>query len=174
MKDDGRAFIIGRSQFAESAVPFILAAVALLVAIVYGAVRLYQTVAVQFGTAAAVITLLACIAIVAWLIVSAVRRYRAVHGVRAGGERILSLDGPWGALRIDADKKMGTLSVDARETRFVFSDVVSATPAQDGQRWTLALQLAHNAQPAWTVPMPDRGTALRWAKIFRLANSHKL
>jgi hypothetical protein len=155
-------------------VPLILLALALLVAIVYGAVRLYEFVALRFGSGAAVATILVCVVIVVWLVVSALRRYRAVHGVRVGGERIVAISGTWGELRLDADRKMGSLSVDARETHFVFSDVESAHPVQDAGRWSLVLLLAHNSQREWSIPMPDRGMAQRWTKIFRLAHSQRL
>lgn len=154
--------------------PFLLAAFALLVAIVWGAVRLYDTVAAQFGTPAAVIVLAACVLLVVWAIAAMVARYRAVHGVRVGGERHLSIRGPWGELRLDADRKMGTLSLDGAETRFVFSDIAGAHPVGENGRWTLALELAHNKQQHWTIPMPDRRIAQRWTKIFNLAHSHKL
>jgi hypothetical protein len=162
------------SSFSGPDVPLILLALALLAAIVYGAVRLYEFVALHFGSGAAVVTILACVMIVVWLVVNALRRYRAVHGVRVGGERIIVISGTWGALRLDADRRMGSLSVDAHETHFVFSDVESAHPVQDAGRWALVLLLAHNRQRKWSIPMPDRGTARRWTKIFRLASSHRL
>ncbi|WP_087688743.1 hypothetical protein [Pandoraea sp. PE-S2R-1] len=154
--------------------PFILLGLVVLAGIVYGAVRLYGEVAMRFGTPAAVVTIAVCVLIVIWLVVDAVRRYRAVHGVRRNGERVVSIEGEWGALRLDADRKMGTIRVGERVSRFVFSDVTSAHPVTDNGRWTLVLELAHNAQAQWAVPMPNRTLAQRWTKIFRLANSHRL
>ncbi|MFJ2992042.1 hypothetical protein [Pandoraea sp. NPDC087047] len=154
--------------------PFILLALVVLAGIIYGAVRLYAAVALQFGTFAAVATIVVCVLIVAWLVADAVRRYRAVHGVRRDGKRLVRVSGEWGELTLDADRKMGTLRVDGRETRFVFSDVTSAHPVSEGGRWSLTLELAHNTQPSWRVPMPGRALAQRWTKIFRLANAHRL
>ncbi|MCI3205867.1 MULTISPECIES: hypothetical protein [Pandoraea] len=154
--------------------PFILLALVVLAGIVYGAVRLYAAVALQFGTLAAVATIVVCVLIVVWLVVDAVRRYRAVHGVRRDGKRLVSVSGAWGELTLDADRKMGTLRVDGRETRFVFSDVTSAHPVSEGGQWSLTLDLAHNAQPSWRVPMSGRALAQRWTKIFRLASAHRL
>ncbi|AKC72387.1 hypothetical protein [Pandoraea oxalativorans] len=154
--------------------PFILLALVVMAGIVYGAVRLYAAVALYFGTLAAVATIVVCVLIVVWLVVDAVRRYRALHGVRRDGKRLVSVSGEWGELTLDAERKMGTLRVDGHETRFVFSDVTSAHPVNEGGRWSLALELAHNAQSSWRVPMPDRALAQRWTKIFRLVNAHRL
>ncbi|MDR3399038.1 MAG: hypothetical protein P4M06_15945 [Pandoraea sp.] len=154
--------------------PFILLALVVLAGIVYGAVRLYAAVALRFGTLAAVATIAVCVLIVVWLVVDAVRRYRAVHGVRRDGKRLVSVLGEWGELTLDADRKMGTMRVDGHETRFVFSDVSSAHPVSEGGRWWLVLELAHNAQANWRVPMSGRSLAQRWTKIFRLANAHRL
>jgi hypothetical protein len=155
-------------------VPFVLLALVVLAGIGYGAVRLYAAVALRFGTLAAVATIGACVLIVVWLVVDAVRRYRAVHGIRRDGKRLVRVSGNWGELALDADRKMGELRVDGRQTRFVFSDVTSAHPVSDGGQWSLAIELAHNAQPSWQVPMPGRAAAQRWTKIFRLANAHRL
>ena len=154
--------------------PFILLALVVLAGIIYGAVRLYAAVALRFGTLAAVATIVVCVLIVVWLVVDAVRRYRAVHGVRRDGKRLVSVGSEWGELTLDADRKMGTIRVDGRETRFVFSDVTSAHPVSEAGRWSLTLELAHNAQASWRVPMPGRSVAQRWTKIFRLASTHRL
>ncbi|AJC23424.1 hypothetical protein [Pandoraea pulmonicola] len=154
--------------------PFILLALVVLAGIVYGAVRLYAIVAMRFGTLAAVATIAMCVLVVAWFVMDAVRRYRAVHGVRREGKRLVRVAGEWGELALDADHKMGTIRVDGRETRFVFSDVASVHPVSEGGRWSLVMTLAHNTQPEWRVPMPGRALAKRWTKIFRLANAHRL
>lgn len=158
----------------EDALPFILLALVVLAGIVYGAVRLYAAVSLRFGTLAAVATIAVCVLIAVWLAGDAVRRYRAVHGVRRDGKRLVSVVGEWGELTLDADRKMGTIRVNGHETRFVFSDVSSAHPVSEGGRWWLVLELAHNAQANWRVPMPGRSLAQRWAKIFRLASAHRL
>lgn len=154
--------------------PFILLALVVLAGIVYGAVRLYAAVALRFGTLAAVATIVVCVLIVVWLVVDAVRRYRAVHGVRRDGERRVSVAGEWGELTLDAERKMGTIRVAGQAARFVFSDVSSAHPVSEGGRWWLALELAHQAQANWRVPMPGRSLAQRWTKIFRLVSAHRL
>ncbi len=154
--------------------PFILLALVVLAGIVYGAIRLYAAVALRFGTLAAIATIVVCVLIVVWLAADALRRYRAVHGVRRDGKRMVSVSGAWGELALDADRKMGSIRVDDHETRFVFSDVTSAHPVNDDGRWALVMTLAHNARADWRVPMPSRSLAQRWTKIFRLANAHRL
>lgn len=154
--------------------PFIIAALALLVAIVYGAVNLYATVAARFGALAAGAAILICAALIAGLAVCAVRRYRAVHGVTVKGERRLSLTGPWGSLNIRVEQKSGSLKLAQQAARFVFSDIESAVPAKHGKTWTLVVRLRHNARAEWILPMKNGREANRWARVFSLASAQKL
>ncbi len=94
--------------------------------------------------------------------------------MRAHGERILSIDGAWGSLRVDADHKLGTLALGDTQSRFIFADIAGAEPVSEGDGWALALRLDHNARPLWHIPMPTRVHARRWAKILTLAAQQKL
>lgn len=154
--------------------PFILLGFAVLGALIYGAIRLYQTVAAAFGAIAGAGAVVLATALLFALVAGFVRRYRAIHGVNVKGERILSLAGPWGSLRVDAEQKRGTLALDDARSRFIFADIAGAEPTNDQGTWVLALSLKHNAQPLWRIPMPTRTEARRWAKIFSLAAEQKL
>ncbi len=154
--------------------PFILFGLALIVAFVYGLVRLYQTVAAAFGAwagSAAVLVVLAALTALgmAWL-----RHYRAIHGRRIGGERVLSLAGEWGSLRLDAERKNGVLEMAGQREVLIFADIAEARPEARQGRWHVVLTLRHHKQAEWVIPVPDRNAASRWEKIFRLAAAQKL
>ncbi|WP_011301415.1 hypothetical protein [Cupriavidus necator] len=154
--------------------PFILLGLALIGALIYGLVRLYHAVADGAGTPAGGGAVALAIALLAALIADGVRRWRAIHGVRRQGERILSVGGTWGSLRIDADRKLGTVVLGDVQSRFIFADIAGAEPVTDAGTWALALRLEHNARPLWQIPMPTRTHARRWAKILALAAQQKL
>lgn len=161
-------------QAPELYVPFILLGLALIGALIYGYVRLYDTVAAAFGAVAGAGAVAFGVALLAALIADGVRRWRAIHGVRIRGERILSLDGTWGSLRVDAERKLGTVALGDAQSRFIFADIAGAEPVPDAGDWALALRLEHNARPLWQIPMPTRTHARRWAKILALAAQQKL
>jgi len=155
-------------------VPFILLGLALLGAFIYGVVQLYQNVAAAFGAlagAAAVFALLAALAAAGmrWL-----QRYRAIHGRRIGGERVIALTGEWGSLKLDAERKNGVLEMNGQRVVLIFADIAEARSVAVGGRWHVALTLRHHAPADWTIPVPDSRTAGRWAKIFKLAAAQRL
>ncbi|MFJ1254588.1 hypothetical protein [Cupriavidus sp. CuC1] len=154
--------------------PFIIAGLALIAALIYGAVRLYATVAAAYGAIAGTAAVAFCAALLAVFVASLVRRYRAIHGVKIKGERILSLEGAWGTMRVDPERKRGVLDVGGQQAKFIFADIAGASALENGGKWMLALRLEHNAQGSWHIPMASRKEALRWAKIFDLAAVQKL
>lgn len=154
--------------------PFIIAGLALIGALIYGAVRLYATVAAAYGAIAGTAAVLFCAALLVAFVASLVRRYRAIHGVKIKGERILSLEGAWGTMRVDPERKRGALDVDGQQAKFIFADIASATALENGSAWIVALRLEHQAQGSWQIPMASRKEALRWVKIFDLAAVQKL
>ena len=154
--------------------PFIIAGLALIGALIYGAVRLYAAVSAAFGWIAGTAAVVFCAALLAAFIASLVRRYRAIHGVKVKGERILSLEESWGTVRVDPERKRGLLDIDGRQTRFIFADIAGASAVENDGKWMLGVRLEHNAQSSWNIPMANRKEALRWAKIFDLAAVQKL
>lgn len=153
--------------------PLVLAFV-VLAALVYGAVALYMTAAERFGWLAGVGADLLAVALIAAVIALVVRRYRTMHGRTVDGKRVLTLEGAWGAVQLDAIQKRGSLSVGTRQARFIFTDIASARAQCVDGNWTLALRLDHNPQGDWTIPLRDRRQAQRWAKIFTLAAEQNL
>lgn len=154
--------------------PIILLGLAVIAAFVYGLVRLYQTVAAAAGTLAGTAAVLAVLAVLTALFVAWLRRYRAIHGRRVKGERILALRGDWGNLRIDAERKNGVLEMGGQRQVMIFADIDGARPEARQGHWYVVVALQHHKQAEWAIPVPDRDTANRWAKIFRLAAQQKL
>ncbi|WP_454722178.1 MULTISPECIES: hypothetical protein [Cupriavidus] len=154
--------------------PFILAGLALIGALLYGAVRLYAAVAAMAGPLAGAAAVAAGVALLVALAASLLRRYRAIHGRTIDGARVVSVAGPWGSLRIEADNKRGYLDLGGQQAKFLFADIAGATAAGNGDTWMLGLALEHNAQARWDIPMASRKDALRWEKIIGLAAAQKL
>lgn len=154
--------------------PFILLGLALIAAFVYGLALLYRNVAAAFGTLAGAGAVLAILAALTALGVAWLRRYRAVHGRRINGERVVRLEGDWGSLRLDAERKNGVLEMGGQREVLIFADIGEARPEPRQGRWFVVLTLHHHRQAEWAIPMPDRDTATRWEKIFRLAAAQKL
>ncbi|MGO4325500.1 hypothetical protein AB4Z48_06725 [Cupriavidus sp. 2TAF22] len=154
--------------------PFIIAGLALIGALIYGAVRLYAAVAAMYGSLAGTAAVATGVALLAALAASLLRRYRAIHGKKINGERVVSLAGPWGSIRIDAENKRGYLDLGGRQAKFLFADIAGAKAADIGGRWTVGLALEHHAQASWELPMASRKEALRWEKIIGLAAAQQL
>lgn len=154
--------------------PFILLGLALLGAFVYGLVRLYQCVATAFGAMAGAAAVLVVLAVLTAMFLAWLRRYRAIHGRRIRGERIVSLSGDWGSLRLDADRKNGVIEMNGQREVLIFADIAEARPEARQGRWYIVLTLRHHKQDTWAMPTPDEATAKRWATIFRLAAAQKL
>ncbi|WP_059411305.1 hypothetical protein [Cupriavidus basilensis] len=154
--------------------PFILAGLALIGALIYGAVRLYATVAALSGPLAGAAAVAAGAALLAALAAGLLRRYRAIHGRKVDGERIVAVAGSWGSLRIEADNKRGYLDLGGQQAKFLFADIAGAAAADNGGTWMLGLALEHNAQARWDIPMASRKEALRWEKIIGLAAAQRL
>jgi hypothetical protein len=155
-------------------VPFVIAGFALVAALIYGGVGLYGLVAGAFGALAGTAAVMVAAALLVAFGVALMRRYRAVHGVKVAGERVVAASGTWGAIRIDAERKRGTLSVDERKASFLFADIAGARAVSQGGAWALVLSLEHNAQAEWILPIGKRADVDRWVKIVRLAAEQKL
>jgi len=155
-------------------VPIILLGLALLGAFIYGVVLLYTKIAADFGALAGTAAVLALLAALTALGVRWFRRYRAIHGKRVNGERVLTLTGEWGSLKLDAERKNGVLEMHGQRIVLIFADIANARAVASGGKWQVDLTLHHHTPADWTIPVPDSGTAGRWAKIFKLAAVQKL
>jgi membrane protein implicated in regulation of membrane protease activity len=154
--------------------PFIIAALALVGLLIYGAIRLYAAVALVFGALAGAGAVLVAAALVVGAVASLIRRHRAIHGVNVKGQRILALCGAWGELSVDAEGKRGSVRLEGQQARFIFADIAGADPVAANGKWTLVLHLRHQSQAEWPIPMEGQGEAKRWAKIFALSITQEL
>ncbi|CAJ0811977.1 hypothetical protein [Ralstonia flaminis] len=154
--------------------PFIIAAFALVGLLIYGAVRLYVSVAAAYGAIAGGAAVLTAAALITGAVVSLIRRHRAVHGVNVKGQRIVSLSGSWGQIAVDAEQKRGSLRLHDQDARFLFADIAGADAVERDGAWSLVLRLKHQTQADWQIPMRNRQEAKRWAKIIALAATQEL
>ena len=90
------------------------------------------------------------------------------------GRRILTLEGPWGSVRVDAEHKHGLLTLHEARSRFIFADIAGAEPGGADGKWSLALRTEHNARPLWQIPMASRKGSAALGGIFTLAAAQKL
>lgn len=154
--------------------PFILLGLAVIAAFLYGLVRLYQTVSATFGELAGSIVDLAIVLTLVALGIAWLRRYRSIHGRRVKGERVLTLAGEWGTLKVDAERKNSVLEMHGQREVMIFADIDAARPEARQGRWFVVVASRLHRQGGWSIPMPDRNQADRWVKIFRLAAQQKL
>lgn len=154
--------------------PLLIAIPIVIGLIIFGAIRLYTAVAADFGWFAGVGAIALVIALAVALVAALVHRHRRIHGVRANGQRTLSLSAPWGLVEVDADHQRGRVRLDGREASFIFADIAGAKAMAHGAAWSVQLQLRHNAQAQWHLPMTDGKTARRWEKILSLAAAQRL
>ncbi len=154
--------------------PFILLGIALVVAFVYGLVRLYQAVTSASGMLAGIAAVVLVLAILTALGLGWLRRYRAIHGRRVKGERVLTLQGEWGSLKVDAERKNSVLEMNGQRQVLIFADIDDARPEARQGRWYVVVAVRHGRQGDWVVPVANRDAANLWTKIFRLAALQKL
>jgi hypothetical protein len=143
-------------------------------AFVYGVVQLYLKVAAAYGAIAGTAAVVALLAALTALAVRWLQRYRAIHGKRVNGERVLMLTGDWGSLRLDAERKNGVLEMNGRRVVLIFADIGEARAVAADGKWHIALTLHHHTPADWKIPVADGSTANRWSKIFTLAAAQKL
>ncbi|KAF7959284.1 hypothetical protein AWV80_36240, partial [Cupriavidus sp. UYMU48A] len=107
--------------------PFILLGLALIGALIYGAVRLYQTVTAAFGALAGTGAVVLAVAMLAALVTDGVRRWRAIHGVRAMASASCRSMAHGAACVSMRDHKLGTLALGDTQSRFIFADIAGAS-----------------------------------------------
>lgn len=154
--------------------PFIIFGIAVIAAFVYGLVRLYQLVTAASGMLAGVGAVVLVLAVLTALCLNWLRRYRAIHGRRVKGERVLLLHGDWGSLRVDAERKNAALETNGQRQVVIFADIDAARPEARQGRWYVIVTLRHSKPGEWVIPVASRDAASLWSKIFRLAAVQKL
>lgn len=146
----------------------------LLAAALFGLYRLYVFTAGFGGAIAAVAAVLATAAMAVGCVAFSVQRYRAVHGRRIQGERLLEASGDWGHLVVNADGRRAQLRLDGQEVDFIFGDIASVAPSANPSNPCVVLQLRTTPMRDWHIPMPNPREARRWARILTLAERRTL
>jgi hypothetical protein len=144
-------------------------------ALVYGAVRAYQSIAAHFGTGvaigAAVVAALIVIALVAWWLQ---RRRDIAPNLHGEGNWTHRVAGAWGEARLAAGKRLCEITQGEQRGAYIFADLQSAQSERDANGWHVALRVADARMPLWQLPMASEREAKRWARIFTLAIAQKL
>jgi hypothetical protein len=152
----------------------ILIALILVCAVIYGAVRAFNTLDVQFGIvvalgAAAVVALLVAVLAV-WLL----RRHRDVAPNASAGTWTHVLERGWGGLRFSAPQRLMMVTLNAVTGNYIFADLTGASVQQADQGWTVAIMVNDRAYPQWVLPMDSQHEAQRWTRVVQLAIAQKL
>jgi hypothetical protein len=152
----------------------ILVLLAVLAALIYGAVRSFDALSQHFGmqvaVAAAVVAALLLAAAVAWWW----RRWREVAPNIHEGDWTHQLVGEWGVIRLAAEKRLCEIQVDGVKGAYIFADLQRAEAQQASGGWRLAIEVKDAARPQWLVPMSGARQARQWKRIFDLAIRQKL
>lgn len=145
-----------------------------LIALIYGAVRAFDALAVRFGNDVAIGVAAVALAVVAVLVAAFVQRRREVAANLHDGDWTHGLAGDWGEVRLAAGKRLCEVRVGAGHGSYIFADLQRAQPRHEPDGWRVALQVADREHPLWLLPMRSEREAKRWARIFALAIAQRL
>lgn len=145
-----------------------------LIALIYGAVRAFDALAVRYGNDVAMGVAAVVLAVIAVLIAAFVRRRREVAANLRDGDWTHGLAGDWGEVRLAAGKRLCDVRVGAAQGSYIFADLQRAEPRRDADGWRVALHVADRQRPLWLLPVGGEREAKRWARIFTLAIGQRL
>ncbi len=152
----------------------ILVLLIVFIALIYGAVRAFDYLSLQFGLGVAVgvatVVGIAVLLAIAWWW----RRRREVAANVHGGDWTHELKGEWGEVKLAAAKRFMTVRVGDTVGQYIFADLVKAEAARAANGWQVALTVKDAKQPVWQLPMTSDRQAKQWARIFALAAAQKL
>lgn len=145
-----------------------------LIALIYGAVRAFDFLSMQFGLGVAVgvafVVSVALLLAIAWWW----RRRREVAANLRDGDWTHELKGNWGEVRLAAAKRFLKLRVGDAVGEYIFADLVQAEAVRAGEGWQVTVKVKDAARPVWHLPMTGERQARQWARIFTLAAAQKL
>ncbi|RFU48045.1 hypothetical protein [Paraburkholderia sp. DHOC27] len=152
----------------------IVVGLAVLAALIYGAVWSFDALDTHFGMGVAV----GVAVVVAALIVAAVlywlRRRREVAPNIHDGDWTHEVKGEWGMIRLAAGKRLCEIRVAGEQGAYIFADLQGAEATPVGEQWKLTVKVRDTKHPVWEVPMRDKGQAAQWQRMFGLAVQQKL
>jgi hypothetical protein len=145
-----------------------------LIALVYGAVVAFNTIAARFGIALAIIVAVVLLLLIAAALARWWQRRREVAPNVRDGDWTHRLEGPWGELKFAADKRLCDITVASEHGAYIFADIVAARPERDDSAWQVHMTVRDPKHPVWSIPMSSEREANRWARIVGLAVVQKL
>ncbi|AJK48120.1 hypothetical protein [Burkholderia plantarii] len=152
----------------------ILIVLFVLAALAWGAIVAFRDAAAQFGTGiaialAAVVAVLLAAALAAWIR----RRREIAPNTKEGGWTHVMRHGP-AALKLSSTQGLLWLSREGTEAHVTLSDVGACEARLVDGQWCLVVGFRDASRAAWTLPMPDRRAARRWARVVTLGQAGKL
>ncbi|MDR5804513.1 hypothetical protein [Caballeronia sp. LZ001] len=152
----------------------IVVALAVLVALIYGAVWSFNALHAHFGLAVAVgVAVVATAAIAAGVAYWLARRREVAANIprSAGGDWTHELKRDWGGLRLAAGKRLLEVRVGEATGSYIFADLRGAREEQGN---AVVLTVADSKHPEWRLPISDPADARKWTRILTLATRQKL
>jgi hypothetical protein len=152
----------------------IVVGLAVLVALIYGAVWSFNALSAHFGVGVAVGVAVVVLVLIAALVAYWLRRRREVAANVHDGDWTHELKGDWGLIRLAAGKRLCEVRVAGEQGAYIFADLQGADVAPVGEGWKLVVKVRDLKHPVWEVPMRDKGQAAQWQRVFGLAVQQKL
>jgi hypothetical protein len=152
----------------------IVVGLAVLAALVYGAVWSFDALLAHFGLGVAVAAALVVAALVAAAVAYWLRRRREVAPNIHDGDWTHELKAEWGGVRLAAGKRLCRVDVHGAQGNYIFADLLGADIASVGQGFELSLKVRDARCPLWKLPMRGEGQARQWKRIFGLAIEQRL
>jgi hypothetical protein len=152
----------------------IVVGLAVLAALIYGAVWSFDALSAHFGLGVAVGAAVVAAALVAAAIVYWLRRRREVAANIHDGDWTHELKAEWGLVRLAAGKRLCSLDVHSAHGDYIFADIQGAEVQQVNHGFQLVLKVRDAKCPVWNLPMRGEGQAKQWKRVFGLAIEQKL
>ncbi|MGA7776750.1 MAG: hypothetical protein WCA85_03435 [Paraburkholderia sp.] len=152
----------------------IVVGLAVLVALIYGAVWSFDALRAHFGLGVAVGVAVVVLALIAAAVAYWLRRRREVAANIRDGDWTHELKADWGWVRLAAGKRLCELQVNGQQGAYIFADLQAAEVVPVGEQFKLAVTVRDLKHPVWEVPMRDRRQAVQWQRVFGLAVEQKL
>jgi hypothetical protein len=152
----------------------IVVGLAVLAALIYGAVWSFETLSAHFGLGVAVGAAVVVAVLVAAVAAYWLRRRREVAANIHDGDWTHELKAEWGRVRLAAGKRLCSLELNGEHGDYIFADIQGAEVGQQGGGYQLLLKVRDAKHPQWTLPMRSEGEAKQWQRIFGLAIEQKL
>jgi hypothetical protein len=152
----------------------IVVGLAVLAALIYGAVWSFDALSAHFGLGVAVGAAVVAAALVVAAVVYWLRRRGEVAANIHDGDWTHELKAEWGWVRLAAGKRLCSLDVQGVRGDYIFADIQGADIERVGERWQLALKVRDARCPLWNLPMRGEGQAKQWKRVFGLAIEQRL